>query len=292
MFRAVEPTTRQPGWISLLAIVPLLLLLAGGLVFTFTQALSLHTPALQTGGPGLDAFRIALALPDLGRNLVFSLTVATISATSSVIAGTLLAYLLWRLPGGFRRWGSAFALPLILPHVAVGFLVITWFGQTGFVAAMLEQVGLAGFYRSPLFRGDGAGVIVAYLYKSAPFVLFLVLPVLRKISPGYLQTARMLGAGEVRGFITVILPRLLPAVGASWVILFVYSFGAYDLPFIVGESSPRMISLYLYRLYFARPIAERPVAAALLTLVCLMGITMVVIYARLVSRLEERERRL
>lgn len=269
------------GCLSLLPVAPLLLLLAAGVRYTGAQALS-------TEG----AFQAAFELPDLGRTMLFSLAVAAASATLSVALGIALAYLLWRSPAVYRRWGSTFALPLILPHVVVGFLTLVWFGQSGLVAAAFERIGLHGVYRSPLFRGDGVGIVIAYVYKSAPFVLFLVMPVLRRIDPAYLQTARMLGAGELRSFASVLLPRLVPAAGGAWIILFVYSFGAYDLPFMVGESSPRMISLYLYRIYFARPISERPIAAALLFLVFLVGLVVVVAYARAVSGTEERERRL
>ncbi len=268
-------------WLSLLPIVPLLLLLTAGVGYTAAQAMS-------TEG----AFQAAFGLPGIGRTMLFSLAVAAGSASVSVALGTVLAYLLWRLPAVYRRWGSALALPLILPHVVVGFLTLVWFGQSGLVSAAFERIGLHGVYRSPLFRGDGVGIVLAYVYKSAPFVLFLVLPVLRRIDPAYLQTARMLGAGELRSFASVLLPRLVPAAGAAWIILFVYSFGAYDLPFMVGESSPRMISLYLYRIYFARPISERPTAAALLFVVFLVGVVMVVAYTRAASGTEERERRL
>ncbi|TVR94274.1 MAG: sugar ABC transporter permease, partial [Spirochaetaceae bacterium] len=63
-------------------------------------------------------------------------------------------------------------------------------------------------------------------------------------------------------------------------------------PYVLGESRPRMISLYLYRLYFSRPIGERPIAAAMLVLILLCGAALVLMYAMAVRGVEERERRL
>ncbi|MDZ7795297.1 MAG: ABC transporter permease subunit [Spirochaetia bacterium] len=275
---------------ELYKLTPLLipgLMLAAGILYTLQLSLQ---PA------DLSAYQAALAQPGLVRNIFFSLYVAAISTVVSIAAGTALAYLVWRLPSAYGRWGQAFLVPLVLPHIAVGFLVLLWFSQTGILASMFERLSgvfpLASSFQSPLFKGNGAGIILGYVYKSTPFALLLIMPVLRRIPKNYLQTGLMLGASEFRCFYKIILPRLVPGISAAAIIIFVYSFGAYDLPFIVGESRPRMISLYLYRLYFTRPIAERPTAAALLLLVFLCGIAMVMLYARAVRPAEERERKL
>lgn len=242
--------------------------------------------------PGLVAYEAALAQPGLLQNLLFSLYVAGVSTLLSVSIGTGLAYLIRRLPSVYRGRAVGFLIPLILPHIAVGLLVLLWFSQSGLISSMFEHLGSSGGFRSPLFRGDGIGLILGYVYKSTPFVLILVFPILRRIPDGYIQTGRMLGAGEFRCFRQVVLPRLLPGVFSVSIIIFVYSFGSYDLPYVLGESRPRMISLYLYRLYFSRPIGERPVAAAMLVLILLCGAALVLMYAMAVRGVEERERRL
>lgn len=283
---------RTKAWRELWKLTPLLLpaaLMVAGVGHTLRVSLvSVTTPLVS----GAAAYEAALAQPGLLRNVGFSLYVAAASTLISVILGTGLAYLIRRLPAVYRRRAVGFLVPLILPHIAVGFLVLLWFSQTGLLAAGFEALGVGGVFRSPLFRGDGVGIILGYVYKSTPFVLLLIFPILRRIPDGYIQTARMLGAGELRCFRQVVLPRLLPGVFSVSIIIFVYSFGAYDLPFILGESRPRMISLYLYRLYFSRPIAERPIAAALLVLLFFVGLGVVVLYARAVRGVEERERRL
>lgn len=272
-------------------LTPLLLpavLMVAGVGHTLRVSLISVTPLVS----GAAAYKAALAQPSLLRNVGFSLYVAAASTLISVILGTGLAYLIRRLPAVYRRRAVGFLVPLILPHIAIGFLVLLWFSQTGLLAAGFEGLGVGGAFRSPLFRGDGVGIILGYVYKSTPFVLLLIFPILRRIPDGYIQTARMLGAGELRCFRQVVLPRLLPGIFSVSIIIFVYSFGAYDLAFILGESRPRMISLYLYRLYFSRPIAERPIAAALLVLLFFFGLGVVVLYARAVRGVEERERRL
>ena len=279
--RAAYAAPSREGWKLLPLLLPALLL-----------ALGVGQTLLQSLDPRIDAYYVALQQPGLLRNVLFSLYVAAVSTAVSVVCGTALAYLIRRLPAVYHRRGLGFLVPLILPHIVVGFLVLLWLSQSGIVAAIVERLGPDAGFRSPLFRGNGVGIIIGYVYKSTPFVLLLILPILRRIPDGYLQTARMLGAGEWRCFHQVVLPRLLPGIFATAIIIFVYSFGAYDLPFVIGESRPRMISLYLYRIYFARPVAERPIAAALLVLVLLCGFGLVLLYARAVRGLDERERRL
>ncbi|GAB6091426.1 ABC transporter permease [Spirochaeta dissipatitropha] len=274
--------TRQPWIEAILHLMPLMipgLMIFAGLSHTFMLSFN------------ADAWDTALSQPALAVNLLFSLYVAFVSTLVSVVAGTGLAYLVRRLPLKHERRGTLFFLPLILPHIVVGFLVMLWFSQSGILASFLERL-LPGTYRSPLFTGNGAGIILGYVYKSTPFVVILILPILRKVSDSYIHTARMLGASETEIFFHIILPRILPGLSASAIILFVYSFGAYDLPFVVGESRPRMISLYLYRAYFARPVGERPAAAALLMIVFGIGLLLVCIYAYAVRGIEDRERKL
>ena len=88
------------------------------------------------------------------------------------------------------------------------------------------------------------------------------------------------------------MPHLVPVLHASFLILFLYAFGAVEIPLLLGESTPAMPGVAAYDLYFLRSLEDRPAAAALLTLLLLCCAGFVTAYVRLVAGLRGRERQL
>jgi putative spermidine/putrescine transport system permease protein len=78
----------------------------------------------------------------------------------------------------------------------------------------------------------------------------------------------------------------------AFLILFLYTFGAFDIPYLLGESRPAMVAMRVYSLYFERDLANRPTAMALLVLMLLLAVAFIALYARASARLGAGERRL
>jgi putative spermidine/putrescine transport system permease protein len=218
-------------------LLPLLLPLAGvfaaGLCLTALQSLGLLLP-LGGDGPTPEHYAAVLGSPAMRRSAAFTLYVSAASALGSVTAGTALGYMAWRLPRRLRQTAVVYKTGLVLPHVAAAFLVLLFFGQTGLLASVANRLGLAPTpqdFPQLLFAGDGLGMILAYMYKGTPFAMLMVLAVLFGFDTRLLQTAAMLGAGPCETFRRVTLPRLLPAMHGAFIILFLYAFGAFDIPF-------------------------------------------------------------
>ena len=154
-----------------------------------------------------------------------------------------------------------YKIPLILPHIAVAFLVLVFWTKSGFVSSICFHLGWVqrpGDFPSVVYGGTGLGMILAYLYKETPFVILLAWAVLKRLDPRLIQTAYMLGAGRWRVFRRVVLPHMRHVLHTTFIILFLYGFGAFDIPFLVGESSPGMLSIEAFNLYFRRSLADRP----------------------------------
>jgi len=99
----------------------------------------------------------------------------------------------------------------------------------------------------------------------------------------------MLGAGRWFTFRSVVYPHIAPVLDTSFIILFLYTLGAFDIPYVIGGSSPRMLSITVYNLYFRRDLAVRPQALALLTLLFAFSLVFVVIFFRITRRMRGRE---
>ena len=274
-------------------LLPFLVLFAGGLFMAVAQSLGYFLP-LENNGPFWQAYAKLLE-PRYARSFGLSLYVALVSSFLCVALGSLLACAIWKIPARIRPLATIYKIPLILPHIAVAFIVLVFWTQSGVVASLCHHLGLIdspGQFPSLLYGGSGAGMILAYVYKGTPFVVLLALAVLARLDPRLVQTARMLGASRARVFFRVVLPHLWPVAHTTFIILFLYSFGAFDIPFLLGESSPSMLSIEAYNSYFRRDLANRPTAMAILVVMFLFSAVFIALYSKLVSRLQGKERKL
>lgn len=275
-------------------LLPYCALFCAGMALTMAQSLGLFLPI----GPGeatLEHYQILLEDQAMGQSLGLSLFVAFASAASSVLGGTLLALALWRMPPGLRRVGVISKVGLILPHVAVAFLVLLMLSRTGLVSSVLFQTGIISSpeeFPNILHTGSGLGMILAFLLKGVPFALLLIGAVLFGFDIRLVQTARMLGAGPLRTFWSVTLPRLLPAMHSAFIILFLYAFGSFDIPFVLGESHPGMLSIRVFDIFFQRDLSQRPQAMAILTLMFVFSALFAMLYNRFAAYLDGWRRKL
>ena len=276
--------------------LPVALLFGGGLALAVAQSFGLLLPAPASGelwgGPWAGYAR--LLEPHLLASLGMSLWVGLASAALATALGAVLAWGVWRLPPSLERLGLVYKTPLILPHIAVAFLAILLWSRSGLLASVAWQ---SGWIDAPadfpdLLYAGGGGMILAYVYKMTPFALLLAHAALRRLDPRLAETARMLGAGEGRVFLRIGVAHMAPVLHTVFIILFLYAFGAFDIPFALGGGQPRMLSVTIYTLYFERSLAERPAAMALLVVVFLLAAGCIAAYVRVAARLGGEVRKL
>ena len=275
-------------------ILPYLVLFCGGVFLTVCQSIGVLTPLPQDGG-ALDAYAGLLTDRSFFASFAFSLGVAAVSALFAVAIGTFLAYRVWQLPGRLATAALVYKIPLILPHIAVAFVVLVFWSQSGILASTAHSLGLIqsmNEFPNVLYSGWGIGMILAYTLKGTPFAMLLVLALLVRFDVRQIQTAAMLGASGLRIFSSIVLPRLAPAIHTGFIILLLYGFGAFDIPYLLSESRPGMLSIHVYNLYFKHDLARRPEAMAILTIMFGFALLFIIAYSKVVRRLENGVRKL
>lgn len=294
----MNPADRRRLVLRLLPLVLFFSLTVGvGLVHAVLQSLALAgPPALNSHHREMGiwyAYRALFMRPELLASLGHTLYVALVSATVSVMLGAVGAYLLWRAPAWVRRAGAVYRLPIILPHVVVAFLIMLLWSQTGIIASLTYHLGLtSGSDEFPrlLYSSNGLGIILAYVYKEFPFVMLLSMGVLDRVPQRMITTAYMLGAGPVRTFFTVVLPLMAPMLNQIFIILFLYTLGGFDIPWLLGGSNPQMVPMTVYSLYFQGSLSDRSIAMAALSVIAALSVVFVVVYSRIARRLAAWER--
>lgn len=282
-------------WLRLSPVLlPFLALFCGGLALAVAQSLGFLSPVPLDQAPG-HSYRALLSDASFWASAGFSAYVACSSALLSVILGALLAYAIWRLPRALQGAALVYKLALILPHMSVAFIVLVLWTRSGFVASVCHGLGLISSpaeFPALLFAGNGLGLILAYSFKGVGFSILLCLAMLRSLDPRLVLTARMLGASTRTVFLRVALPHLLPVMHTVFIILFLYAFGAFDIPYLLSESSPGMLSIRAYNLYFQRELTQRPLAMAMLVCIFLFSCLFIWLYAKLTRRLGSEARKL
>jgi putative spermidine/putrescine transport system permease protein len=273
-------------------LVPYTLLVLGGFVFALLQSLGVATP-VESGEPVFASFIKAFSTPWFFRSFGYSVYIGFVSALISVTLGVWLAYFLWQLPLKRQKIVVVTRVPLILPHIAVGFLVLLFFSQSGFLASLAYHLGMVdspAAFPSLVYNPGGWGIILAYVYKEVPFVVLMVFAVLIRFNRDIISAASMLGAGKTAVFFRIMVPYLYPVIGTTFLILFLFSFGAFDIPYLIGTSNPEMLTIHVYNTYFKRDLALRPYAMAMLILMLLFSLSIIWIYAKLIRKIDIRYR--
>jgi putative spermidine/putrescine transport system permease protein len=202
----------------------------------------------------------SLAAREFWGALSFSLWVSGASTLISA-AGALLAAI---AIGGGRRAPSgatllALNLNLAFPHLVWAVALSLLLAQSGLLARIAAALGLidapADF---PVLVRDryGIGIILHYIGKEIPFLLLIVLAVLRTQGPEYDLVAENLGATPWQRARYVTLPLVLPALAAGMALVFAFIFGAYEVPALLGVRYPRTLAVLALE-FFANPDLNR-----------------------------------
>ena len=159
--------------------------------------------------------------PEEWQAVVLSLKVALWATVLSLPLAIAVAYALAR----GRFWGHGLLnglvhLPLVLPPVVTGYLLLLFFGSQGLGGRVLEAIGL------PLaFRWTGA--VLAAAIMAFPLVVRAVRLSIEAVDPRLEAAAATLGASPLRVFFTVTLPMAMPGVLAGAVLGFAKAMGEF-----------------------------------------------------------------
>ena len=225
----------------------------------------------------------------------FSIFVAFTSTFLSIINGILISFFIWRLPFRYKKYAIVYKIPLILPHIAIAFIVLILFSKTGVLSSIFFRLGIisaSNQFPDLLYSQSGIDIIFAYVFKETPFAVLMISAVLLRFDERLLDTAKMFGAGIIKSFFKIILPFLMPIINTTFIILFLYSFGAFDIPFVIGQSYPSMLSIQVYKYFFNKDLQYRPIAMALLTIMLIFSIFFTYLYTMIVRKLDSDQRKI
>ncbi|CAA9415714.1 MAG: ABC transporter, permease protein 1 (cluster 1, maltose/g3p/polyamine/iron) [uncultured Rubrobacteraceae bacterium] len=255
-------------------------LFAGGLSAAVVQSLG-YLPAIGMTEPNLDAYREVLGSRDFLDSLLLTVYVAGASTAISTVLAVLAALALRNSAG--RLSAAVFQLPITIPHLvaAVGIaLVVSQSGLGARAAAALGLIGEPAEFPALLYDRYSVGVILTYVWKEVPFIALVVLAALRGVAGELEEVARTLGANRWQRFWYVVFPTIAPGIVAASLIVFAFTFGAFEVPYLLGQTYPTILPVTAYNEYRSIDLSSRPAAMAINVLIALITALFAAAYLR------------
>jgi molybdate transport system permease protein len=182
--------------------------------------------------------------PDEWEVVRLSLQVSGLAVAATLPPAFVLAWLLARgnFPGKLLIDGIVH-LPLVLPPVVTGWLLLLTFGRNGPLGKVLEQ----WFGVTVMFRWTGAAIAAAVM--ALPLMVRAMRLSIEAVDRRLESAARTLGAGPIRTFATITLPLSAPGILAAIVLGFARTIGEFGATItfvsnIPGETRTLPIAIY------------------------------------------------
>ena len=136
-------------------------------------------------------------------------------------------------------------IPMILPPVVPGFLLLTFFGKQGWLGAMLHQ------YLGISLAFTWLGAVLASAIMAFPLMVRSVRLSFSQIDQGLEQAASTLGASPSKTFMSISLPLALPGLLTGFILAFSRSLGEFGATItfvgnIEGETRTLPLAIYSY----------------------------------------------
>ncbi len=216
-------------------------------------------------------------------SLLWSMGIATLALALAWLAALATLHLLGDALQ--RGWVQALLhIPLALPPMIAAFIGFQWLGSAGLLSRVAYRLGLVDSIQAfPVLINDSyyLGVIVLLAAMSYPFFLLLMLDYYRNGGvAAYIDLARTLGASSWQSSAKVLLPLMWHKTKANAILVFIVAFGAFEVPLLLGQQSPAMISVFIHQKFRKFNLDDYPQAYAATVLYALIALLFVLLLTR------------
>ena len=272
---AIErPTTRRG--IGLVLIAPALTVV--GLFFVAPLVMS-AVVAFRGRDGGFTLEHFAKSFDLYTTDLLFTLVIVVISTLLiGVVAIAIAGYLtLGQHPRTVAALRWLYRWPLFIPFVVAGQLMRTFLAKNGMMNHVLIGTGLIEPLQAQSFL-DWRGIVIAFVWKQAPFVTLLLAGAMASLETQYIEAARNLGARPLRVLFDIVLPQVRGTLLVGLVLSFVTMLSVLSVPLMINPNSPTMVTVDVA--YRISTHGDYAVANALCLLSLLLAAVGAVFYLR------------
>lgn len=270
----------KPYFLLIPCVLYLAFIIIIGLGVGLLQSLGVFS-AMGMSDITLDYYKKVLTSTKFYTSLKFSLYTSFVSSVLAVFLGTLISIVILELKNKGKNFTRIFRVPISVPHIVVVLIMITLLGKTGLLArfTILFFPNMdVSFFSNIIFDKGGVGIILVYLWKEIPFVALTTHAVLANIDDELKYTALNLGASYFQVIRFIFLPLAVPTIFYSFIVIFAFSFGAYEVPMLIGPTVPKTLPVQAFIEYTSPLLENRPYALAYTMLILFFSLLMLLLF--------------
>ncbi len=177
-------------------------------------------------------------------DLIFTLEIVLLSsALIAIVAIAIAGYLtLGENPRAVAILRWLYRWPLFIPFVVAGQVMRTFLAKNGMLNHVLIGSGLIEPTPAQSLL-DWRGIVIAFVWKQAPFVTLLVAGAMASLDRQHIEAARNLGAPRWRVLWDIVLPQVRGTVLVGVVLSFVTMLSVLSVPLMINPNSPTLITV-------------------------------------------------
>ncbi len=220
---------------------------------------------------GFDGFLRVVSTPRALAAFRLTFGAALFAALVNAFFGLLLAWVLtrYRFPGR-RIIDGLVDLPFALPTAVAGIALATLYAPNGWLGSLLDKVGIKVAYTP-------AGVFVALVFISLPFVVRTIQPVLQDLEPELEEASASLGANRWQTWRFVVFPVLLPALLTGFALAFARALGEYGSVIFIAGNLPGRSEIVPLLIFIQLEQYQYAAAAAIATVMLLASFVLLLL---------------
>jgi molybdate/tungstate transport system permease protein len=236
----------------------------GGLLVLFVVLPLVSTVLSTTPGALLNSFTD----PEVMKSIGLTFGAAAICTVLAMVTGIPLAYLLARrMFHGKRLLEAIINLPVVIPHTAAGIALLLVFGRKGLLGQWLSPLGIT-------FTDNLAGIVVAMLFVSLPFLVNLSRESFALVDEEYEKVALTDGASHWQAFINVTLPLAWRGVLGGAVMMWARGISEFGAVVILAYH-PKVATVLVYERFAGYGLdAAQPIALILILVALVVFISL------------------
>ncbi|PHQ71887.1 MAG: hypothetical protein COB93_02105 [Sneathiella sp.] len=268
------------------AVLVITCLFLGGLALGFARSLN-YMPLIGLNDINLNAYVSILSSSGFYKSLLLTTYISFTSTLVSCVLAIGAAMILRRSFIGKPIASFLFQVNLTVPHLVGAIGILYLFSQSGFFARLayeFELISRPADFPAMVFDPAAIGIILQYVWKEVPFIGVILLANMQTIGADYEAAARSLGANRWQSFRFVLLPLILPGLLSASMIVFAFTFGAYEIPALLGQNFPSSLPVLAYDTFTDVDLTARPEAMALAMIIALASALLIAGYVKLARR--------
>ena len=232
-------------WLSLLVLIPL------------------AAVVWRANEDGIGSFWDAVSAPEAAAAIRLTVVASLVVSLMNLVFGLLIAWVLVRDDFRAKRVVDALIdLPFALPTIVAGLVLLALYGVN-------SPLGVELAYTR-------AGVVVALLFVTLPFVVRTVQPVLLELDREMEEAAASLGAGRFTTFRRIVLPNLLPALSAGTALAFARAISEFGSTVLISGNLPFKTQVAAVHIFGQIETDNTAGAAAVATVLLVVAVVVLV----------------